>query len=358
MALDILRGLTLAGMILVNNPGSWENIYTPLEHAPFCGCTLADLVFPFFMFVMGFSIPLSMRKYDFRLSGKSVKKILRRTLLLFLIGIAFNLVFSLAGGFRLLGVLQRLAVCYGLTAVLILTLKPKRFPWIICILLMGYWCLLRFGGDGYEFSETNIVSRLDFLLLGPSLMGKDNGIFFDSEGFISTLPALAHVMIGAWLSYVIGSEKFGKGLSAENLLKKKVKLLTAAGVISLVAAVALILTGDALCKKLWTPSFVFLTTGLAELLLAGFIGVVDIKHYGKGWGMAFRVFGVNPLIMYVIAMLLEIIVNVTGVTVLVYGVLNAMLPPCMASLCYAVLFVFVNWCIAYFFYWKNIYIKL
>lgn len=328
LALDVLRGLTLAGMILVNNPGSWSHVYAPLLHAESTGCTLADLVFPFFMFVMGFSIPLSMQKFGYECSGKAVKKILKRSVLLFLIGLAFSLFFMLAGEFRWLGVLQRLAISYGITAILLLTIKPKRFPLTIAVILVSYWWVVR--------------------CYGSYLLTHDQGILFDSEGLVSTPSAIAHVMIGALLSYRVASKS----------LTDKIRTLLLWGVISLAVASILILTGDILSKKIWSPSFVFLTTGLAECLLALLLWVIDIRGWSKGWCTAFRVFGINPLAMYIIALILEIIVNVAGLTEWVFTQLCKFSSPSLASLVYAILFVLFNWCIAYCFYRKGKVIKL
>ena len=173
LALDVLRGITIAGMILVNNPGSWSFVYTPLGHASWNGLTPTDLIFPFFMFIMGISTYISLRKYNFEFSYTAAWKIIKRTIVIFAIGLglawlslAFRNWYSLAdaglgGGVRLwksvselenlriLGVLQRLALSYGATAIIALTLKHNKIIYLIVTLLVGYTIILFFG-NGFE----------------------------------------------------------------------------------------------------------------------------------------------------------------------------------------------------------------
>lgn len=175
LALDILRGITIAGMILVNNPGSWGYVYTPLEHAAFNGLTPTDLVFPFFMFIMGISTYISLRKYNFTYSHATLRKIVKRTVVIFCIGLFLNLlaksVFTHHLNFeelRYLGVMQRLAIGYGVTSLVAITVKHKYFPAIILVTLAVYFLLLAMG-DGFNLSATNIVARFDVWALGVSL---------------------------------------------------------------------------------------------------------------------------------------------------------------------------------------------
>ena len=217
LALDILRGITIAGMIMVNNPGSWSYVYAPLGHAQWNGLTPTDLVFPFFMFIMGISTYISLRKYNFEFSHSAALKILKRTIVIFAIGLGlawFSMFcrtwnslsaeeisfFSRLGQsiwtfdhIRILGVMQRLALCYGATAIVALTMKHKHIPYLIATLLIGYFILL-VTGNGFEYNSTNILSVVDRAVLGEAHMYKDNGI--DPEGLLSTIPAIAHVLIG------------------------------------------------------------------------------------------------------------------------------------------------------------------
>lgn len=213
LALDILRGITIAGMILVNNPGSWGHVYTPLEHAAFNGLTPTDLVFPFFMFIMGISTYISLRKYNFTYSHATLRKIVKRTVVIFCIGLFLNLlaksVFTHHLNFeelRYLGVMQRLAIGYGVTSLVAITVKHKYFPAIILVTLAVYFLLLAMG-DGFNLSATNIVARFDVWALGTSHMYHDGGMAFDPEGLLSTLPAVCHVMVGFYCGKLLFSAK-------------------------------------------------------------------------------------------------------------------------------------------------------
>ncbi|MDE6287202.1 MAG: DUF5009 domain-containing protein, partial [Muribaculaceae bacterium] len=222
LALDILRGITIAGMILVNNPGSWGHIYAPLEHASWNGLTPTDLVFPFFMFIMGVSTYFSLRKYEFTFSGKAMWKILRRSVVIFLIGMFIawfglflrgvlnDLTFWDAvlnfDHIRILGVMPRLAICYCAGSLLALWIKHRFLPWVVGGTLVVYTVML-LCGNGFEFADTNIISVVDHRVLGPDHMYSDtiDGVTlkFDPEGLLSTLPSIAHMLIGficgAWL---------------------------------------------------------------------------------------------------------------------------------------------------------------
>ncbi|NLZ95611.1 MAG: DUF1624 domain-containing protein, partial [Bacteroidales bacterium] len=226
ISLDILRGVTIAGMIMVNNPGSWGSIYKPLKHASWHGLTPTDLVFPFFMFIMGVSTFMSLRKYNFEPSRESVWKIAKRTIIIFLIGLGLNWFGQLSSGLgagenfitaashfdtiRILGVMQRLALAYGFAALIGILFKPKQIVWIIATLLVGYFFILFFG-NGFEMSEQNIISIVDQNLWGEAHMYKDWGpdgqITLDPEGLLSTLPSIAHVLIGFLFGKMIVENK-------------------------------------------------------------------------------------------------------------------------------------------------------
>ena len=184
LSLDILRGITIAGMLLVNNPGSWSNLYAPLEHAEWIGLTPTDLVFPFFMFVMGVSMYFSLRKFNFKPSGSAMLKICRRTIVLFLIGWMVqwfgmwlrglydpesHFFARMFGDLRILGVFQRLALVYFFGSIIALLFKSKFIPWIIGLILIVYAIILG-TGNGYEFSLENILSRVDMAVLGEDHM--------------------------------------------------------------------------------------------------------------------------------------------------------------------------------------------
>ena len=354
LALDILRGITIAGMILVNNPGSWGHVYTPLEHAAFNGLTPTDLVFPFFMFIMGISTYISLRKYNFTYSHATLRKIVKRTVVIFCIGLFLNLlaksVFTHHLNFeelRYLGVMQRLAIGYGVTSLVAITVKHKYFPTIILVTLAVYFLLLAMG-DGFNLSATNIVARFDVWALGTSHMYHDGGMAFDPEGLLSTLPAVCHVMVGFYCGKLLFSAKDND---------EKIQRLFLVGTI-LTFAGFLLSYGCPINKKVWSPTFVITTCGLASSFLALLIWIIDIKGY-QGWCVFFRSFGVNPLFIYVFAEIMGILLGATGASVFIYEkVLVPVLGNYPGSLAYALLYVLFCWSIVHILYKKGIYVKI
>lgn len=378
LALDILRGITIAGMIMVNNPGSWSYVYAPLGHAKWNGLTPTDLVFPFFMFIMGISTYISLRKYNFEFSHSAALKILKRTIVIFAIGlgIAWFSMFcrtwnSLSGEeisflsrlgqsiwtfdhIRILGVMQRLALCYGATAIIALTMKHKYIPYLIVTLLVGYFILL-ITGNGFEYNDTNILSVVDRAVLGEAHMYKDNGI--DPEGLLSTIPAIAHVLIGFCV---------GKLLMEVKDINEKLERLFLIGTI-LTFLGFLLSYGCPINKKIWSPTFAIVTCGLGSSFLALLIWIIDVKGY-KSWSRFFESFGVNPLFIYVLAAVLSILlgsirVTLDGATTSLHGyiysgILQPLLGDYPGSLAFALLFVILNWSIGYLLYKKKIYIKI
>lgn len=354
LALDILRGITIAGMILVNNPGSWGHVYTPLEHAAFNGLTPTDLVFPFFMFIMGISTYISLRKYNFTYSHATLRKIVKRTVVIFCIGLFLNLlaksVFTHHLNFeelRYLGVMQRLAIGYGVTSLVAIAVKHKYFPAIILVTLAVYFLLLAMG-DGFNLSATNIVARFDVWALGTSHMYHDGGMAFDPEGLLSTLPAVCHVMVGFYCGKLLFSAKDND---------EKIQRLFLVGTI-LTFAGFLLSYGCPINKKVWSPTFVITTCGLASSFLALLIWIIDIKGY-QGWCVFFRSFGVNPLFIYVFAEIMGILLGATGASVFIYEkVLVPVLGNYPGSLAYALLYVLFCWSIVHILYKKGIYVKI
>lgn len=381
LALDILRGLTISGMILVNNPGSWGNIYAPLRHAEWHGLTPTDLVFPFFMFIMGVSTYMSLRKYDFRLSGAACMKILRRTVVIFFIGVAIAwlslFLRGIANGaslsdavltfdsIRVLGVMPRLAICYGAGSLLALAMSRRALAWTTGGLLALYWVVLLVG-NGLEFSDSNIISIVDHKVMGPAHMYTDvvGGVTlkFDPEGLLSTLPSIAHMLIGFLCGFMIMQVKDNRERICRLFIVGTV--LTFAGL--------LLSYGMPLNKKIWSPTFVLTTCGLASSLLALLIWIIDMRGHRR-WCRFFEVFGINPLFLYCLAVVLSVLSGVvkvpwaeaeTGVISIKGWIYNAVCVPCaggnetLASLLFAVAFVLLNWCVGLVLYKKKIYIKI
>lgn len=381
LALDILRGITIAGMLLVNNPGSWGHIYAPLEHAPWHGLTPTDLVFPFFMFIMGVSTYFSLKKFDFKFSAHAGIKILRRTIVIFFIGlfIAWTSL-SLRGisndmplsealfnfeHLRILGVMPRLALCYGIGSVLALAFSRRRLPWVVALIIIAYGIIL-LAGNGLEFSDTNVISRVDHAVLGENHMYHDTidgvELAFDPEGLLSTLPAIAHMLIG----FLCG----GMILAVKDNTKRINQLFIVGTILTFLGF--LLSYGMPINKKIWSPTFVLTTCGLAASFLGLLIWIIDIKGY-KRWCRFFEVYGINPLFLYVFGSLLSIVLTFTKVpysgaedgVISVKGWLyNAVLTPAcggdqtLSSLCFALMFVIFVWAVGLILYRNKIYIKI
>lgn len=380
LALDVLRGITIAGMIMVNNPGSWSAVYAPLQHEPWHGLTPTDLVFPFFMFIMGISTYISLQKFDFQFSAPTLLKIVKRTIIIFLIGIglswlsvSFNTYYMLESenlGFierffraitnfqhiRILGVMQRLALTYGISAIIAITVKHKYIPYIITVSLISYFLLLLLG-NGFERSEQNIISIVDRAILGINHMYKDAGIAIDPEGLLSTIPAIAHVLIGFCCGGILMAIKDNQ---------QRIIQLFIIGTI-LTFAGFLLSYGCPINKKIWSPTFVLATCGLASLFLALLIWIIDIKGC-KRWSIFFESFGVNPLFIYVLAGILAILAGqpffiYNGEVISAKGfIFSILLHPYFgeyfSSLLFAIIFVSINWIVGNILYKRKIYIKI
>ena len=380
LALDVLRGITIAGMILVNNPASWSSVYAPLRHEAWHGLTPTDLVFPFFMFIMGISTYISLRKFNFEFSTPTLFKIIKRTVIIFMIGIGLSWLSISIGTFksleaenlgffdrfikaitnfqhiRILGVMQRLALTYGIASIIAILVKHKYIPYIIITTLLTYFLALLFG-NGFEFSEQNIISIIDKSILGVNHMYKDSGIALDPEGLFSTIPAVCHVLIG----FCCGSILMNTKDNHERINKLFIigTILTFFGF--------LLAYGCPINKKIWSPTFVLATCGLASLFLALLIWIIDIKGY-KRWSIFFESFGVNPLFIYVLAGVLGILSyqitfmyngELISVKNYIYSViLQPYLGDYLGSLIYSILFVSLNWCVGNILYKKKIYIKI
>jgi predicted acyltransferase len=356
-----MRGLTIAGMIMVNNPGSREYVYAPLRHAKWDGLTPTDLVFPFFMFIMGVSMFFSLRKYDYTLSGESVFKVLKRTALIFLVGLGLNLfghLFRYGFGefehLRILGVLQRLALAYGAGSLIALAVNHKYILQIAGGILVFYAGLLAFTGS-LTLSADNLIAVIDRALLGESHLYRDTladgtRIAFDPEGLLSVLGSIGHVLLGFYAGSLI--------LNAKKNNERIIRNLFIAGTILLFAGL-LLNYGCPINKKIWSSTFVLTTCGLASLLLALLIWIIDINGK-KRWSLFFESFGINPLYLYVQAALLSTLLNVSGIhTFMCQSLFVPVFGNFGGSLAWAVFFVVLNWIPGYYWlYKKQIYIKL
>jgi len=353
-SIDILRGMALFGMLLVNNPGSWSHIYSPLEHAEFIGLTPTDLVFPTFLFVMGFCIPLSLQKYDFRPSWTVIRKILLRTLIIFGVGLFLQWMSSgwcVWHDLRIPGVLQRLALCYCVGALLTLCFRSTAITSIATGILVIYNFILDLG-HGFELSEDNICARVDQFLLGPSHMYVDQGIHLDPEGILSTLPAVSHVLYAVFfsLSYLQLHRTSGNTVQQQEVILTFIKS-TSYFIFATIAFTVIDLVADfPISKKVWSPTFVLVTISIALLLLDALMWLVDVKRLDGRWSQFFVIFGRNPLLLYIISWIMADLFDTLGITWGIYSTLSTYVAPELASLLYALLFVLFHWCIAYVLY--------
>lgn len=365
MSLDIFRGLTIALMILVNDPGDWRAIYAPLRHSEWNGWTPTDLVFPFFVFIVGvalaFSFASRMGRGETR--GRLGGHVIWRGVVLFAIGVFLNGFpdhYSLAH-LRIYGVLQRIAICYVITAILELWTGWKMQLAVAFVCLVGYWLLVRyvpvpgFGVPTHGFPlldpDRNIVAWLDRKLL----IGHLYEVTRDPEGLLSTIPTVASCVAGLLT---------GKWLRSARTMQAKVCGMAVAGVV----LAALGQTWNfwfPINKKMWTSSYVLLTSGLGLILLALFYWLADIMRYRKGWAKPIEVFGKNAIAAYVLSEALAALlytIHVSAKTTLgglLYTRLFAPLAsPLNASLLYALAYVGFCWLVMAALYRKNIFLKI
>ncbi|GAA0247005.1 acyltransferase family protein [Rhodanobacter caeni] len=348
-SLDALRGCTVAGMLLVNDPGDWGHIYAPLEHAPWHGCTPTDLVFPFFLFVVGVSTALALlpRLEQGVVPGALVKAALWRALRILALGVAINLLAAWLlpyAHLRFPGVLQRIGICFAAMALFAVYTR-SRTQWItIGGILLGYWGLLLAGGSLEPW--VNIVSRTDSAVFGRFvyLIDPATGRGHDPEGLLATLPSLATTLlglrVGCWLRH------------------GEIRRLLTAGVLLLLLG-ALWSLWLPLNKNLWTSSFVLWTAGWATLALLAFHWLID-RHRWPAWG---RRFGVNAIAAYAGSELMQILLSGLGWNQPIYQHLFAdwMTPrfgPYVPSLAFAIAFVTVWWLIVWAMDRRRIYLKL
>jgi predicted acyltransferase len=409
-SLDVFRGATVCLMILVNNPGSWGHIYPPLAHAPWHGLTPTDLVFPFFLFAVGNALSFVMPK--FKAAGNAVfwKKIIKRTLLIFLIGLFLNwwpfskweggeIVFrswvdakNPDNGVRILGVLQRIAICYFFASVIIYYLKLRGAFVTGLILLLLYWVICFIGNPSDPYSITGWYGNtIDKAVLHLAHMYKGEGVPFDPEGLLSTIPAITQVIMGFMVGDYIqkkarpparagtdGDDQalnisegktVGRGKSFEMLSNL------------FVAGIVLLLTGFCwdmvfpINKKIWTSSYVIYTTGLAIITIAIMIYLIEFKNY-KGWPTKFfDVFGKNALFVFALSAFLPKVLalirienglNEKGIMTYynpwnwLYQKVLVNIPgdPRIGSLLYALCVITFMWAICYWMDKKKIYVRV
>jgi predicted acyltransferase len=372
-SLDAFRGMTVAGMILVNNPGTWSAIYSPLEHAAWHGWTPTDLVFPFFLFIVGVSITLALSRRAETAGSKRdlYVKIVRRSAIIFGLGLFLSgfpfwnfttnslLDFSTL---RATGVLNRIAVCYLVAALLFLKTKWRTQTYVFAVLLVAYWAVLVFvnapGFDAGELSkEGSIASYIDRVALGGHIWKGGKGIY-DPEGVLSTVGAIATTLAGVLTGHLLRSRRSDA---------EKVASMFVAGALCVVAGWVWNYWLP-VNKPLWTSSYVLLTGGMGLQLLAVCYWLIDIKGYRR-WALPFVVFGTNALAVFfltgVFGRLLDI-VKLPGAdgkglalkTVIFKSLFASWATPINASLAFAVCFVLVWLGLMWLLYQRSIFIKV
>lgn len=383
-SLDVFRGATVCLMILVNNPGSWGHIYAPLKHAPWHGLTPTDLVFPFFLFAVGNAMAFVMPKLQTAGDAVFWKKVLKRSAIIFLIGLFLNwwpfvrwqegsLVFrqwvdpkNSENGVRILGVLQRIALCYFFASVIVYYLRLRKAFYLGLILLLLYWAFCYAGNPSDPYSLAGwFGTAIDKDILGVAHLYKGEGIPFDPEGFVSTMAAIVQVIFG----YMVGDyiQKKGKNFEMVSGL--------------FIAGVAMLVTGFCwdmvfpVNKKIWTSSFTVYTSGLATITIATMIYMIEFKNVKGGLARFFDVFGKNALFVFALSAFLpkglaliripnglnakgqmsyinpwnwlyqKVLVNIPG-------------DPKLGSLLYALCVIIFMWAICYWMDKRKIYIKV
>lgn len=303
-ALDIFRGLTVCFMIIVNTSGNGATTYWPLLHADWNGFTPTDLVFPSFLFAVGNALSFVMKRWETMQQSEVLWKIFKRTALIFLVGYLMywfpffkidaqmGFMFKPISHTRIPGVLQRIALCYGLVALLVYYLGTRKTIWVGVISLLLYWMLLfMFGDAGAELTKTgNAVLKLDSWLIGVNHLYTGEGFPFDPEGLLSTIPALFNVIVG----YAVGAFLQQKGKTYEGLTKL---LLLGVGLLVVAYCWNPLFPFN---KKLWTSSFAVLTVGLDCVILAAIIYFTDFLGKTKA-APFFLVAGKNPLFIYLMS---------------------------------------------------------
>lgn len=375
VSLDVFRGLTVAGMVLVNNPGSWSHIYWPLAHAEWHGWTPTDLVFPFFLFIVGVSISFALgRRLESPGSPEAknlrdgsrrrdlVWKILKRSLIIFALGLFLNGFYNFDfSQIRFAGVLQRIAICYFFAAIIFIKTTVRTQIVIAIALLLIYWLLMtRVAAPGFlagDLSkEGSLASFIDRAILGRHIWRQ--GKVYDPEGLLSTIPAIATTLFGV--------------LTGHWLRSNKTQYEKVAGMF--VAGMCCIVIGWAwhpffpINKSLWTSSYVLFTAGMALQALAFCYWLIDIKKYRR-WAKPFVVFGVNAIALFVGSGLMAKLMGLQLVSApdgnrvaLKTWIYNAIFAPWFspqnASLAFAIAFILLWLGLMWILYRRRIFIKV
>lgn len=354
LVFNAMQGLTVAMLILVNIPGSWDYRYPLLAHADWNGCTPTDLILPFFLFSMGGMMFFGFKAHEFKWSSHLAEAIARRTLIIFFLGLLFNAVLNHQDFFnlRIMGVLQRIALTYIASAIVLLSLRQDYLLGLCTVILVAYWLLLYLAGGAEPFSiSSNAVIRSDIFLFGNTHIWHGKGVPFDSEGLLSCLPSIVNVLIGFELARTV---------STQRQRWRTIGLLTVAG-LNLVILAMIWSLWLPINKSLWTSSYVIYSAGYFLLALALMIWLVDIKDWAT-ITKPLLVLNSNSLFIFLVAVFWVNTYNYIPVKDAgdLYHAsflwLSQFMPPSSASLTFAVIHVILFWRISYFLFRRNIFI--
>jgi predicted acyltransferase len=369
LSLDVFRGMTICFMIIVNTPGSGAAPFAPLEHAAWFGFTPTDLVFPSFLFAVGNAMSFTSGKFAQMSAGSVLAKIFKRAFLIFLIGYLmywFPFVNQVDGhwvlrpinGTRIMGVLQRIALCYLFASLIVYFVKSKRAVIIVSILLLlGYQVLLLvFGDPAAPYGMlTNAGTYLDKFVLGDGHLYHGEGVAFDPEGILSTLPAIVNVICG----YYVGKFVQEKGKSYEALAK-----LLLVGCLFIFIALCWNMNFP-IGKKLWTSPFTLLTVGLDMVIISSLIYIVEVLKWNTGnWTSFFTTVGKNPLAIYILSEILIIAFWMIPVGTgsffdwINHSIYQTIAPGAVGSLLFAISYMLLCWLVGKILEKRNIYIRV
>lgn len=401
-SLDVFRGATVAFMILVNNPGSWSDLFSPLKHADWHGLTPTDLVFPFFLFAVGNAMAFVMPRLKDAGDGVFWKKVITRTVLIFLIGLFLNWFpfvqwqnneLVLRGwtwvneegeirGVRILGVLQRIALCYFFASIIVYYLKPRAAAVAGMSLLLLYWLLCILGNPADPYSLNGwFGTAIDRQIVGDAHLYRGEGVIFEPEGLASTIPSIVQVIIGFLVGDYLRKRSSANTMQVVAPAPSKISPLYEVLTVLFVSASILLFAGYfwglgfPINKKIWTSSYVLLTCGLATGLLSVLIYFIEIRNSRGRWTRMFDVFGKNPLFIYALSglipkllflMRINVGTDADGVTMYTnpWGwyyrnvAANFPGPPEFGSLFFALSFVFLLWIIAWWMDKRKIYVRV
>jgi len=362
IALDMFRGLAIALMILVNTPGDWGHVYRPLLHSNWHGLTPTDIVFPCFLFIVGASIFFAYSPTGFVLSRAAASKVVKRSAIMFAIGLGlnvYNAVLLDLDSIRIMGVLQRISICYFFAAMLLLWCRISTVYWVSGVTLTAYFLLfIVFGGQSPFAFENNIVGSIDRAILGQAHMWKMHGVAFDPEGLISTAPATVTLLMG-----FEAARRFRFASSSYVALRQL-----------MIAGFGLLVIGYLsswlmpINKNLWSVSFVFSCGGFAILTLAACLYLSDIKKI-RLVSQGLRIYGTNPLLIYCLSWLMAtafmaIKIDAFGASnseslyTFLWRLLLPIMSPELASLVFALAHVLLFWLVAALFYRRRLILKI